>query len=630
LSAHRAFFIVGLVAASAVVPFVADADDGLTLILFVTPPDAGLSETISIDIECYWWGQPVDVDEVRLTMSPYGASPTFSNVSAGKYHASYTLLRGDVDGGTITMQASAVYRGTRATDISYYAPRGGHYATGWRVQLRQVSPQNLAPPPGSHVVLEARSYDGYLLKDGGAVNATLRETGPSGPLPDEILPPTRVSDGVYRFAFDIPANLSASRAYEVQARLGVANYGANAYVRIWSNPIPVTVYLLRGNGSAATLRVIAGTDAPVAGAQVELREDVSNYDYPPRSADVFRNSTNASGVAEVVATHNASGDSYASYRLNVTRANRTTSVPVFLSFDTLTAWRPLPPYNYSCELRLQTDTASIRPGDLAQLAFRVTYDGAPEVRRQVPRFAWRAWVAGTIAAGNITTDANGVFSLNYSVPANWSSSDWLFVQVDCPEGRSARETVYLGFGSPYAGRNLVLNASGFLGRNITVNVTYTGPRPLAGASALALLIPGTSVTGLVTSMPPDALYVPLTLHGSTFSGTAAVPAWLPAGDYIVVVQVSNQAATDDASEQVVSAGFAALSLFPAPPDPPAPPNPTPSENNPGDASAQSSSVSLLLGSISLAIGAAWFMSKRRRRIADSRAERAARMPPGRP
>lgn len=616
---RRAFFIVGLLAAAAATPLVAEATDGLTLILFVTPPDAGASETLSIDVECYWWGTPVDVDDVRITMSPYGASPPFANVSTGKYHASYALLQGDIDGGTITIQASAMYRNVRAVDTSYYAPRGAYSGSGWSVHLRQVSPQNLAPPPGSHVVLEARSYDGYHLKEGGVINATLSSSDGANRSPVEILPATRLLAGVYRFEFDIPANLSASRQYEVRASLGIANYGASDNLGMWSNPIPVTVYVAGGNASALTLRIIAGTSSPIQGAQVELSQARGYFPYPAPGAPEVRNTTNANGTADLVVIRNESYGGYSTYTLNVTKSNRTTSLPVYLSFDTFTAWRPQPPFNYSCEARLQTDPTRFGPGDRAELSIRVTFQGRAEVRREISRFVWRAWYPGTVAAGNVTTDGNGVFTLNYTLPTNWTSGDWLEVAVECPEGQAARTSVaFGGFGTPYSGRDLVLNASGALGRDLTLNVTYTGARPIAGATAIALLIPGANVAGLVTQQPPDCLYVPLTLQGSTFTGSVAVPAWLPEGDYLIIVQVSNEAAISDAADGVEEVGFAAVSLFPPPPDPPAPPAPPPSV--PGYSNGQSSGLSAPLGAISLSLGALWFLSKRRRRIADARAQ----------
>ncbi len=630
MTARRAFLIVGLIAAAALVPLAATGDGGLTVLLFVTPPDRGVSETLSIDVEVYWWGQPTSADSVRLTVSSSGASPTLSNVSTGKYHASYKILQGDLRVGSLSIQASANKAGRYTQDTAYYALRGAFNNPGWQVQVRIVSPANLAPPPGSLIVFEARSYSGGALAEGGPINATLVSEAAGVVDPLEILPTTRAADGVYRFNLQIPANLSLSRAYDVTARLGVAYYGASTEIRFTSNPVPVTAYMTGGNDTEVTLRVIAGSNAPVGGAMVELKQqtDSPSPRSPGPSPPVYRNTTGADGIAELVVLKESIGGTYPDYVLNVSQGNRTTSQHAYLSFANSTAWRPEPPYNYSCEARLQSDPTGFSAGETAALSVRVTHDGAPLVNRSVSRFAWRAGYAGTETAGNVTTDAAGNFSLTYAIASNWTSGDSMTVLVVCPSGEAARLFIQFGpLGLGFASRDLHVSVAGALGGDLSLNATYTGARPLEGATALALLIPGRSTTTLVARGPPDALYVPLSLQGSIFSGRVSVPAWMAEGDYIVVVLLSSTAATSQIGDQVTETAVAAVSLHPVPPPPPSPPAPP---SRPPYAAAQSSMVSAALAAISISIGALQFVSKRKRRIADARGERGERdeRPPG--
>ena len=621
MTARRAFFIVGLIAAAALMPHAATADGGLTVLLFVTPPDRGLSETLSIDVECYLWGQATNADTVRLTVSSSGASPTLSNISTGKYHASYKILQGDLAMGSLSIQATAIKGGRTSQDSAYYALRGGYTSSGWEVQMRMVSPANLAPPPGSLVVFEARSYLAGSLREGGPINATVVSEAAGVVDPTEILPTTQAADGVYRFNLLVPANLSLSRGYDVTARLGIANYGASAEIRFTSNPVPVTAYMTAGNDTEVRLRVIAANVTPVAGAQVELtqRTDYPSPRAPGPSPPIYRNITGADGIADFVVSKEPIGGTYPEYVLNVSQGNRTTSQSVYLSFANSSTWRPEPPYNYSCEARLQTDPTGFSAGETALLSIRVTDGGAPVVEGSVSSFAWRVGDEGTQTAGNVTTDVDGNFSLPYAIPAKWTSGDSLVVVVVCPSGEAARLYVQFGpLGLGYFSRNLHLSVAGSLGGDLALNATYTGARPLEGATALALLIPGKSINTLVAHSPPDALYVPLSLQGSIFSGRVSVPAWMPEGDYIVVVLLSSTAATSAIPDQVAESAVAAVSLHPLPPPPPSARTPP---SNPPYAAAQSSIVSAALAAISISIGALQFVSKRKRRIADARGDR---------
>lgn len=545
---NKVLLSIMLVVPFALVPLQAGAAQGLTLLAFATPAGQDVGETVDIALESYVWGDLVDVGllEVRAGSSTGPTIPT-TNVSTGKYVAHFKIDAANVSSsGTVTFYYKALFSGlvSQYSESYHVGPGGGTAYPGWTVTLRSLTPG--APGPGDVVQFEARTYLDGALTDGGKVNATVSHASGLSFVTDD-LSTSKQADGVYRFQYTIPAAISTSQVYVVEAVLGDSLFSPSDSVTLSVDPIPVMVTFSSVTASSATVSVVAGGAEAAEGATVSLVGsgiDFTTFDII--TAGPFNATVDSQGRASVDAAWQSV--SFLTWELTVEKDGNTTGA-TFSSFGS--GWKPAGHFGIGCEASLQVDPAQFRAGTTAHLKFRVTEDGVAFPSTAMARFLWTTGGTHALVAGNASTDDTANMTLDFSIPSGFTSKDIVYFFVVCPKGGS--DEVHVTFpdldgslaeGSP----DLAVTATTASdGRDIEVTATYSGSAPMDGATAYAELVPPEGYAPLTDS---GVLRVALSASGSTYSGTIAVPDWYPGGPYKVTVHLSNGGATDDRDSEV--------------------------------------------------------------------------------
>ncbi len=552
-------------------PFGALADNGLTVLVFVTPADAGVGDVIDINVEVHLWDALVDAD--GLAGSASGTLLNFTNVTTGKYHANFTIASSSF---AVTVQASlgALADAGRGffTVVSVAAP-----PTTWTVRARFVSASanSAAPSPGDTVAVEARSYLGAALTDGGPINATVSHAvGLS--VQNDPLNGTKASAGVYRFSYTVPAAITTSSVFNIEATLGTGFLAPADFLSFSVDPFRVIVLIAAQTATSASLRIYVGDSSAVAGASVSLQGEGLIFT-PPYvvTAGPFNATTNAAGFASIDATWSAS--SFLSFTLTVTSGGKTSTSSIAFGALAPGGWTPPSNYAFGCSLALQTNPATIQPGQSSTLKFRMTEQGAAVASREVTRWVWRDnYDEGAAQGGNTTTDASGNFTVTYAFPANFTSDDTLVVLAVCPSGNTSNVDAHMVPTYGVGGRvDLTLGAA-TTGGSLPVTATVAGASVPDGTYAYASIVPGSSTGAALASGNTHLPSTELTRSGATFTGNVSVPSWLPAGDFVVLVTVSNRGGADSLDHEatfynasVAHVGQGAQTQNPPPVTPPA-------------------------------------------------------------
>jgi len=555
-----------LIGSAAVLPLTASAGTGLQVLVFITPEGRIANQTVDVNLEAYFDGTPVDLDTIDVSAGYSGDPLTFDRTSVGKYHATYTINVSQILFGGISLVGSADKGADSASIITSYAVSGA--TVGWDITVR-VSNFGVVGPtvsPGQTVELEARSYHDGTLAEGGMINFTLEwmEGSTNG---TETPTSTKVQDGVYKVSVVVPASLTLTRTYNVEAKLGTSIFSPSSSTGFGAHPFPIYSLVTAGGPTSATLKVFAGGATALAGANVSLEGWSISLSPPFGMARVgpFTATTDANGQATLTASWGLSP--VAIWYLNVTSGGKTTSAPVTLMTSASSAWIPTPAIGFGCEVNLQTDPSGLHAGQTANLVFRVTYAASilnpqPVASQGIDRYVWREGEGGTSQAGSVMTDASGNFTLTYAIPANWTGDDSLKVRVVCPSGSAGSTQVQVGSGNPFGSGAVVVTASGKLGEAVTITATYSGTNPLTGAVAYAAIVPGNQTNIGGVGLSGGALNTALTRSGSTFTGTITVPAWLGEGDYSVLVLITNEGATSSTTDQTTEGNATTMHLSP--------------------------------------------------------------------
>jgi hypothetical protein len=230
------------------------------------------------------------------------------------------------------------------------------------------------------------------------------------------------------------------------------------------------------------------------------------------------------------------------------------STVALYAFDTFGpggGWIPLPNIPYGCSASLQTDPAPFKPGDTANLKIRVTEDGTLMASKSLTRLVIRSTASGSSQAGNVTTDAQGNFTVTYVVPTDWKDSEQLDILVVCPTGSSTRaDAEFSQSGVQGTGNIHVTASSAAAGGKIHVTATYSGNKSLVGVVGGAFLVPGAALGGFSAAGSSNAPFTVFTQAGTTFTGDVNVPSFYPEGDYSLIVGLTNTAAVSLLSDEV--------------------------------------------------------------------------------
>ncbi len=556
-----------LVGSTALAPFAA-ADGGLALIVFVTPEGRSVGQTVDVNVETYVNGVATDVETLSVQAGIGGTDINFTNVSAGKYHATLTINAGDVLMGSLYISGSADLGALSESIFDTYSVGGGS-ASGWEVTLRTVAggQQFVTVAPGANVLVEARTYLDGNLADGGPVNMTLQTTNGMdfGASPAETpLTSTKLSDGVFQATIQVPNDITLSKSFQVKAWLGSNITGPSETTLFFAHPFTVMSFAESSTATSAVLKVFAGSASPIAGANISLSGLAITMGLPPSITTVgpFTATTDANGKATLNPTWSASS-TISTWFLNVTSGGKTTSTLVLFGPTTgATSWTPTPAFGFLCEVRLQTDPSSFQPGQTVNMRFRVTNNGTAVASASVFRYAFRDGASATAVAGNGSTDASGDFMMSYAIPANWTGNDQLTVKAVCPSGYTGSDEVQGGSANPFGTGKLTVSASGALGAAVQVTATYSGTNALTNVVATCAIVPGnqTSLAGL--GFAAGSLSAPMTRSGSTFTGSINVPLWLGDGNYTVIAFISNMGATSTTSDQTMEGNTTTIHMTP--------------------------------------------------------------------
>ncbi len=559
-----------LIGSAAIVPLSASAATGLQVLLFLSPTGRVANETIDVNVEAYLNGVPVDLD--TLTLGPgYAADPlNFTNLSTGKYHASYMINASDIIYGTLIFFGSADVASDSATLTSSYSVGGGFGGSDWSLTMRPLNSALFGGTvgPGATVEFEARAYHNGVLAEGGPINITATWTA-GGTTGNSTLSATKTADGIYHVSVVVPSDLTLTRMYQVEATLGTGLFAPSASSGLTAHPFPIYAVVKSSTAVASTLKVYAGGSSPMAGANVSLEGTTISLSYPFSMTPVgpFTATTDVNGQATVTATTGLAVSTL--WYLNVTSGGKTTSTPVALIASSGPGpWMPSPPIGFGCEVNVQTDPSTIQAGHTVNLVFRVTAAASilnplPVVSQNIDRYVWKDGAGGTSQGGTVMTDASGNFTLVWAVPANWTSDDTLKVRVVCPDGTTGSTQVQGGgSGGPFESGAVSVTASGKLGDAVTITAVYSGSNPLTGAVAFASIVPGNMTNLAGVGFAGGGLSAPLTRSGSTFTGSVTVPTWFGEGDFDVIVIISNAGATNSKSDQTTEGNATTMHLTP--------------------------------------------------------------------
>jgi hypothetical protein len=549
---------------------VVTAVDGLEAVVLVTPKGRGVGENVEINVETYLHGTLVDVEILDVIIDLTGApsSVTMTNISTGKYRAVYMIDNNDVHQDEMDVSVSAQI-GTAGTFVSVVYDTVATAATGtWELTVRGVGSASagLWIGPGTNLTFEARSYFNGNLQDGGQINLTSTYVTGTAPT-SSALTVTKIQDGVYQATLAVPADLSTSRAYGIEAQLGPGAADPSESTTVMAHPFNAFALVTTQTNTSASLRVLAGGTTPISGATVTLT-GTAITSTPPyvQTIGPFTGTTDANGAATINATWTAAQSGLGFWTLSVASGGKTTQMALFLGVDTGDqTWTPDTPSTFGCDVEMQTDPSTLVLGQSAPFKFRVTQDGAAVVSGSITRIIWREGEGATWVAGNATTDASGNFTVTLTVPANWTEDDVLHVSVVCPSwdtGEDLLQGEVGATGGSTQGTKVTVTASGKLGGNVDVTATYTGTNALTGAQAFAAIVPGnqTQITGI--GLGGGGLTAPMTKSGSSFSGSVAVPLWMGEGDYTIIVLITNIGATSTLSDQTFEGNMTTIHLTP--------------------------------------------------------------------
>jgi len=527
------------------------ADEGLTVVVFVTPPGRGVGQSVDVNVEAYMWGTLVDLETLDVSIG-FAHTVTLTNVSTGKWHGSYTINASDALGGTLYVTANGGLDVLSATDNSFYSLPDSAATVGWEVKTRLANQAlfGLSPSPGTNVIVEGRTYHDGTLKDGGPLNATAHIT--EGLNSSTATPAgTKVADGVYQFTIQVPADLTVGRLYSVEVKLGTGLTAQSDFQTFQVNTVPVAAWVQSKSANSASVKVLVGSTSAIAGANVSVSGTVITFiPFGTSAIAAVYGTTDAKGQATVNVSW--SGTGAATLMVNVTSGGKMSTVALY-AFEGLgsTTWIPLPNIPYGCSAALQTDPSTFKAGDTANLKIRVTEDGTLMASKSLTRIVFRSTASGSSQAGNVTTDAQGDLTVTYVVPTDWKDSEHLEVVVVCPMGASTRAQADFTGGAPQGTSNIHVTATtAAAGGKIHVTATYSGNKSLVGVTGGAFLVPGSAAGGFSGAGGSNAPFTVFAQSGTTFTGDVNVPAFYPDGDYSLIVGLTNTAAVSSTSDEV--------------------------------------------------------------------------------
>ncbi len=559
--------VVGLLAASVLVPLSAVADDGLTIWVFAGPDTAGLGEDVTVNVEAYYYDQPVDLDTLDVSAGLNSTAVTMTHAATGKYHGTYTIESLDAQYGFFTVQASGDSNSLYASDSQYMFLGSGGGSGGWdmAVRLGDYGQMPLGVGPGTSVLIEARTYYDGTVAEGGAVNLTIVTAAYGGTNQNtEHVTMTKVSDGVYHHTIQVPASITNTQAYSLDFELGPSGDLASDSMSFTAQPFSVLTSVTNKTATSADVQVLAGLETPIAGANVTIT-GTQIIMAPPYvlTFGPFTGTTGADGSAKIHV--NWTGSAPSTLETIVSASGKNVGFPLVLSGSSGTGWQPTAPLPYGCDAQLQTNPQTVEVGTTAHLTYRVTYDGDALASTEVSVFSGDASAYGWATAANKTTDANGDITVDFAVPAMWSFFDDMFdVGVVCPSGEVARDSENLGSpGEMYSTVDVTVTAAGSVaaGGDLAVSVQYTGSMPVAGAYGFALLVPGDDPTAFVGALAAGAVGTNLSsTGGGAFTGTIHVPGGMPVGNYSLFVFVTNMGATAHRADEFQQGGFRSVTM----------------------------------------------------------------------
>jgi len=547
--------LAGIFLGLSAIPPLAAAEGGLAVIAVISPPDQSLGETVNINVEVYRWGALADPESVRVRASD-GSEVLVARTETGRYQGTVRLSPNlFAYGSTLNIAVDARQGNTTAYATASYALHSPlstlPVGSGAYIRILNLDQIGWYPSPGETVNLEVRTYSDGALVDPSSVTGGCSVTFDQMNASNFEITFTRKDAGIFTGSLTVPSDLAGSAAYALSVFFrgnsnGTFTYGyGSAHFQV--HPLPAVAWMDGVTATSAVVHVLAGDRAgPIGGATVVATASDASYGSPPTGSSPATGVTDAQGSANLSVNFPAGHATRVA--VAVASGARRSTVDLFTR-----APDPGPYYNWTppgLSAKVVSDTSNYRPGDDAAITVHLENNGTPLYARRVTRIVYPDDRPGTAVAGNVTTDPTGNFTFLFRVPADWSPGAKLKVLVQAPEGDQALEVMFGGAPVSLSRRLTLATSYDADSRRIAVGANYSGPETLTGASAIAMLLPGADPFGFMYRTGGKPVFVALARSGSTFTGSLEVPAWMPLGNYTVLIGLTNGGATQLASDGV--------------------------------------------------------------------------------
>lgn len=577
----------------------ATTEDGLTVLLLVSPDGVADGQVIDVYVEAYLWGEPTDLDSLFVQAGLYPTDPIpMTAASTGKWHGTYTVDQDFALYGALPLSANGALGSAHMNTYNWYPlvlqPEG------WQLLMRVANPEVVGsyPGPGASVVVEGRSYFDGQLADGGPLNLTyaLLASGATAPTMEQS-PMDAISEGVYRTTVQFPGDIDITTDASLTVQLGPSGQAASTYKGYTLDPFQVLATAIEPRPGSIVVQIIADDNGePIDGADIEISGTLSAASDPTQgSVSLVEGATDAEGHATVTLSYNAHGGSLPGVggtggwnaidlRVNVSDGNRVVVADMDLEYSGNQAWISTVSSGSTCSLFLETDTGLIEVGSEAELTFLLAEDGELLDSEQVPLFVWMSGEGETAVAEVQTTSPAGEITTTVEIPDDWDGhADTLHAEVVCPGGDGSAGQARVGWVQDILtapDMEVTITGDRVVGEVVHVRAVYTGDKPFNEGWATVLI--SDSLFGPPAGGPPprqiESVSIELGQVGDgVFEGEFTVTAWMAKGGRNFEVFMDNEGTTEDIDDWVEPWGYMELGFDRAPTD-----EETPSDGqNPG-------------------------------------------------
>ncbi|MCK5561041.1 MAG: hypothetical protein KAJ51_10625, partial [Thermoplasmata archaeon] len=293
---------------------------------------------VKITVYCFDKGVAIKPDTLNVTSDTSVGDIAMTEVTTGKYTATYTLTQADIDGETVNIYADVKFQGDNDTAILTFETAddtGGN----WEVNVDYFTPDDRNAGFGDTVNLKVTVTKDGAKADPANIYASVQEEGyywdRRGTRSRYTeLTPTKIATGEYKLSYLIPGTENESTAFEFEVDISDTTYSEYDYFshdidfyRVWYHQISLT-----GTSAEYDLYATDLDNTVKPNANIVVNWTYYTLEYSEKGGELNKQ-TDANGKANFKFNYPDIGENYIEVEGKVTANGKTQYFDQYLSIS---------------------------------------------------------------------------------------------------------------------------------------------------------------------------------------------------------------------------------------------------------------------------------------------------------